>query len=186
MFKNIVQTVFYLVVSPRRGWRRVVGKQGGQQEFTNDFLFPIFGFIALATFVGEMWLTHRGSIQGSLTQAIVIFSALFGGFYLASYLLNELFPKFGMAKDLGTAQQFVGYSSVVLYLLLFITPLIPKVYLVWFFVLYTVFVADAGAKILFETKMNESQRILFSLSAFFLVVVSPCLIKFLMKLVLNL
>ena len=114
MFKDIIQTIFFLIVSPRKGWKQIIDKEVSHQDFINNFLFPIFGFVAITTFVGGMWLAENSGIHWALKLSIAVVTALFGGFYLVSYLLNELFPKFGLDKKLNKAQQFAGYSSVVL------------------------------------------------------------------------
>ena len=146
MFVNIIQTIFSDCIA-QNGWRRIIDKKIEQQEFINNFLFPIFGFIAITTFIGGMWLTENGGIHWALKQAIVVVSALFGGFYLALYALNELFPRFGLAKNLNTAQQFLGYSSVVLYLLFLIMPLLSsELTFLWIFVIYTLYIVYVGTE----------------------------------------
>ncbi len=185
MFVNIIQTIFFLIVSPKNGWRRIIDKKIEQQEFINNFLFPIFGFIAITTFIGGMWLTENGGIHWALKQAIVVVSALFGGFYLALYALNELFPRFGLAKNLNTAQQFVGYSSVVLYLLFLIMPLLSsELTFLWIFVIYTLYIVYVGTEEYLSVVKNK--RLSFTVIVLLLIVLVPLIIKFLLESVINL
>lgn len=179
MFINIVTTVFRLIASPRKGWERICEKDEELHYFTNNFLFPIFGLIALATFVGGLWFTADGNIPTALRQTIVVVSAIFGGFYIAAYLLNELFPRFGLAKSLPTAQQFVGYTSVVAYILFLVEPFLSGFPLLWIAAIYTFSVAFAGSGVYLV--VEDGKRNSFSAIASLIVVLLPPTIKFVLQ-----
>ncbi len=180
MFKDIIQTIFFLIVSPRKGWKQIIDKEVSHQDFINNFLFPIFGFVAITTFVGGMWLAENSGIHWALKLSIAVVTALFGGFYLVSYLLNELFPKFGLDKKLNKAQQFAGYSSVVLYVLFFVMPLLSEFTLLWLVVIYTIYIVYAGADEFL--RIAENKRVSFTVIASLLVVLLPLIIKILLEL----
>lgn len=146
LYKNIFQIVFYLIANPQKGWERVSEEKDKQQEFTNNFLFPIFGLIALSTFVGAMWLQQGGEIRSALSQSIVATSSIFGGFYLASYLHNKLLWYFTIERTNEELQQFVGYSSVMLYLFYVINPLLHNFSFLWLILLYSQYIIYIGAK----------------------------------------
>lgn len=184
MFINIVQTIFSLIVSPRKGWKRIIDKKTAHQDFINNFLFPIFGFVAITTFIGGMWFAESTDIRWALKQTVVVVSALFAGFYLGSYALNELFPKFGLDKNLNIVQQFVGYSSVVLYLLFLVMPLLSGLTHLWFLVVYTLYIAYVGTDAFLDVIGNK--RLGFAVIASFLIVLIPLLIRFLLESVINL
>ncbi|MDO5664843.1 MAG: YIP1 family protein [Bacteroidia bacterium] len=180
MFKNIIQTIFFLIVLPRKGWKRIINKKINHQDFINNFLFPIFGFVAITTFIGGMWLMEDSGIHWALKYTIIVVSALFGGFYLVSYLLNELFPKFGLDKNLNKAQQFTGYSSVVLYILFFVMPLLSEFTLLWFVVIYTLYIVFVGANEFLH--IAENKRVSFAVIASLLMALLPLIIKILLEL----
>ncbi|MDO5523579.1 MAG: YIP1 family protein [Bacteroidia bacterium] len=184
MFINIVQTIFFLIASPRKGWKRIIDKKINHQDFINNFLFPVFGFVAITTFVGGMWFAESTDIRWALKLTVAAVSALFGGFYLASYALNELFPKFGADKNLNIAQQFVGYSSVVVYLLFLVMPLLSGLAPLWFLVIYTLYVVYAGAGEFLRVERNK--RLGVAVVASLLIVVAPLLIKFLLNVLIKL
>ena len=184
MVTNIVQTIFFLVASPQKGWRRVIDKKISHQDFINNFLFPVFGFVAITTFIHGMWLVENGGIHWALKLTIVVVSALFGGFYLVSYLLNELFPKLGLEKNLNAAQQFTGYSSVVLYILFFVMPLLSKFTLLWFVAIYTLYIVYIGADKFLH--IAENKRVIFTVIASLLVVLLLLIIKVLLESIINL
>ena len=173
MFKDIIQTIFFLIVSPRKGWKQIIDKEVSHQDFINNFLFPIFGFVAITTFVGGMWLAENSGIHWALKLSIAVVTALFGG-------LNELFPKFGLDKKLNKAQQFAGYSSVVLYVLFFVMPLLSEFTLLWLVVIYTIYIVYAGADEFL--RIAENKRVSFTVIASLLVVLLPLIIKILLEL----
>ena len=184
MFVNIIRTIFYLIASPKKGWGRIIDEKVNHQDFINNFLFPIFGFIAITTFIGAMWLTENGEIRWALKQVVIVVSALFGGFYPVSYLLNGLFPKFGLDKNLDKAQQFVGYSSVVLYVLFFVMPLLLEFAFLWFAVIYTLYIVYAGAGGFL--RMTANKKLIFTVIASLPIVFIPLAIKFLLESMINL
>ena len=184
MVSNIIQTIFFLIASPRKGWIRIIDKKTEQQDFINNFLFPIFGFVAITTFIGGMWLAENVDIRWALKQTIVAVSALFGGFYLVSYVLSELFPKFGLDKNMNAAQQFVGYSSVVLYVLFLIMPLLFGLSPLWFLLIYTLYIVYTGTAEFLS--VIENKRLSFTVIASLLIVSVPVTIKILLELLISL
>ena len=183
MYKNLFLTVFYLVFFPQNAWEKAIEKDETEQDFINNFLFPIFGLIAVTTFVGGVWIAVNADIRMALKQTMVAVSALFGGFYLVSYLLNELFPTFGLTKNVTPARKFVGYSSVALYLLFFVMPLIPEFSIAWFFVIYTCWIVYVGSSAFL--KVSEHKRMIFTVIASLLIVLVPLIIKTLLELLIN-
>ena len=183
MWRDIFVTVIQLIVASPGAWKEIDKEARPQNGFTSRFLYPIFGIIALASFVGGLWFTRDGDLQRALKDVIVSVVAVYGGFYIASYALNEAAPRFGQKKDLHRFQQFVGYSSVVLYALYTIIPFLPDFFILWLLVLYTLYLVNTGAA--FYLKVLPEKRVNFSILASVLVVLSPTLISalfsFLMK-----
>lgn len=183
MLKRIAQTIFLLIVSPQKGWGRVVHNRIPHQDFINNFLFPIFGFISLTTFAGAMWMGTFGGLQAALKAVIVVVASLFGGFYTASYAVGEIYLKHEQLKDPQLVQQFVGYSSAVVYLLYLVMPLLPGLELLWLFIFYSFYLVYSGVAIFLN--IPEKNRALFTLGAFAAVVFSPVLINFLLSLLVD-
>lgn len=117
MWRDIFVTIAQLIVSPARGWREVDAEGQNENDFLNRFLHPVFGIIAVASFVGGLWFSQNGNVEIALKNTIISLVGIYGGYFIASYFLNELAPRFGMAKDIFRYRQFVAYSSVMLYVL---------------------------------------------------------------------
>lgn len=179
MLKHIIQSIYFLIVNPQKGWKRVAAKRFTHQIFINDYLFPIFGFIALTTFVGAMWVEESGNLQHALKQVMIVVSALFGGFYLASYLTELLYLKYEQMKDSELIQQFVGYGSTVVYLLFFVMPLLSGFEILWLFILYTLFVVYSGVNEFL--KISEKTRTIFTMGSFVVITFVPVLLYYILS-----
>jgi len=175
MWRDIFVTIIQLIVASPAAWKEIDQEDRTQEGFTSHFLYPIFGIITLASFMGGLWFTRDGDLQVALKNTIVSVVAVFGGFYIAAYALNEAAPRFGQKKNLPRFQQFVGYSSVVLYALYTITPFLTDFFILWLLVLYTLYLVNTGA--VFYLKVLPEKRVIFSIFASVLVVLTPTLIR---------
>ncbi len=180
MLKGIIHKLFLLIFYPTKGWERVNKEKELHSEFINNFLYPIFGFISITTFIGSMWVSGNASLHLSIKTIMIVVIALFGGFYLASFLINELFPKYGEVKDQNLAQQFVGYSSVIVYLLYFLMPLISGFRGLWAVPLLSFFLIHSGSKLFLS--IEHDKQLKFSIIALLIVLLSPLAINYLLSL----
>ena len=58
------------------------------------------------------------SFQYAMTQCCAVAVSLFGGYFLAAYLINGLRVRmFMLDSDIPLAQQFAGYALVVVFML---------------------------------------------------------------------
>jgi|AGTN01.3.fsa_nt_gi Protein of unknown function (DUF1282). len=183
MWRNIFVTIVQLIVASPRAWKEINKENGSQNDFLHRFLHPIFGVIALTSFVGGLWFTRNGDVESALKNAIINVIAVYGGYYIASYTLNETALRFGLEKNLPRFQQFVGYSSVALYALYIIIPLLSDFFILWLLALYTVHLVHTGAP--FFLKIREDKRMNFTIAASALIVLAPTLINLLFSFLIN-
>lgn len=180
MFKKLISTLFLLLFAPVKGWEKVGKIRDNHDDYINNFLFPIFGLVSITTFVGAMWIYGEGDVEYALKITISVVAALFGGFYVASFLLNELFPKYGVIKDKLIAQQFVGYSSVVIYTLYLVMPLLRGFNVLWFISLASVGLIYTGANNFLN--IEKSKSLTFTIVAFLILSISIMLLNYLLQL----
>ena len=174
MWRDIFITIAQLIVSSPRAWRDLKKEEPTQHEFLNRFLHPIFGIIAIASFVGGLWLVRDGNIGNALKSTIISVVGVYGGYFIASYALNELAPRFGLDKDLPRFQFFTGYASVVLYALFIITPFLPGLFIVWLLALYTIYLVNSGA--LYFMRVPKTKVADFTAVASAVIILSPVLV----------
>ncbi len=183
MWRDIFVLMAQLLVAPHVAWREVNREERTSHEFLYRYLHPVFGIIALASFTGGIWFSREGNLESALKKTIVSVVAAYGGYFIASYVLNETARRFGMEKNGSRFRQFTGYASVVVYLLYIITPFLPGFFILWVLVLYTVHVVNTGA--LFFLQVPEEKRVNFSLLASALIVLVPVSIHLLFSTLMN-
>ena len=106
----------------------------------------------------------------------------FGGYYVAAYVLNEIGKSwFSFEKNLKLWQHFVGYSSALMFTLNIVWMLLPDVFFLYIFILYTFYIVWEGATIYFS--VGDAQRMKFTTISTLLIIATPHIInKFLLLL----
>ena len=103
--------------------------------------------------------------------------ALFGGYFLAAYLVNLGAARFfRMVDNLPQVQQFAGYAMVVIFLLRIVLGILPDFQIIAMLLqFYTVYVIWEGCVKLLQ--VTEANRLRFTLLASVLLIVCPMLIE---------
>ena len=143
MLKEIVFRIIQIIAAPEDSWTKLSARES-HQAFINRYLHPIFGVISLTAFIGELWIVQDGNIETALKSTIISLVTVYGGYYIASYILNEFLPRFDIPKDEPKVQQFVGYSSALMYALFITLPFLSDFFILWIFALYTVYIVYTG------------------------------------------
>lgn len=183
MWRDIFVTVVQLIVASPRAWKEIRKEERSQNSFLSHFLHPLFGIIALATFIGGLWFTRNGDVESALKNTIIAIVAVSGGFFIASYVLNETAQRFGLVKNVQRFQQFIGYSSVLLYALYVIIPFLSGFFILWILALYTIHLVHSGAE--FFMKVPKKARMNFTILASALVILTPALIQLIFSLMIK-
>ena len=120
-----------LISSPAKAWEEIRLEEDRRKVFT-AFVYPMIGLCGLSVFIGSLLTNGWGgpqSFQIAMTNCCAVAVALFGGYFLAAYAINEMGTRmFGMHSDIPLAQQFAGYALVVLFLLRIIIGILPDFY----------------------------------------------------------
>ena len=113
MFKDLFNTAISLIMRPSVSWKELSEKRTDEQEtFLSNYVYPFIGLITLVAFIGVLFTRKGFDVQTALKESILVFLSLFGGFFLASYLLNELrYRVFRRERDMRLCQYFIGYAS---------------------------------------------------------------------------
>lgn len=178
-YKELFKIAMLLISSPAKAWEEIRLEEDRRKVFT-VFVYPMIGFCGLSVLIGSLVTNGWGgaqSFQIAMTQCCAVAVALFGGYFLAAYAINELRVKmFGMPNDIPLTQQFAGYAMVVYFLINMITGLLPDFRVIgWLLQFYTVYVVWEGAAVLME--VEEKKRLRFTLLSAALLIVCPALIQ---------
>lgn len=180
MFKEIVAKIVYMITTPEVSWRKLLSIED-HETFLNRFLYPIFGVIALTSFIGG--LIPDGNVQVALKATIISLVTVYGGYYIGSYILNEFLPKFGVSKDEPKVQQFVGYASSLIYALFIFLPFLSDFFILWIFALYTAYIVYTGYGLYIVGK--EEARMSFTGIATALILLTPAAIHMILSFLIN-
>ena len=167
-----------LISSPAKAWEEI--SLESRQLVMVEFVYPLIALAGLSVFVGvlfEVGWSSPENYQEAMTQCCAVAVSLFGGFYLSAYLINQVGVKLsGLADNLPLAQQFTGYSLVVVLLLQIIYGILPDfLILVILLSFYTVYIVWEGASALLHA--DEKNRFQFTALASFILLACPWLIQ---------
>ena len=148
-----------LISSPAKAWEEISMEEDRRKVFM-AFVYPMIGLCGLSVFIGSLLTNGWGgpqSFQIAMTNCCAVAVALFGGYFLAAYAINEMGTKmFGMHANMPLVQQFAGYALVVPFLLQIVTGLLPDFRIIaWLLQFYFVYVVWEGAPIMM--KVEEKQ-----------------------------
>ena len=174
MFKKIVSLILSLITTPELTWRKLSAKED-HESFLNHYLYPIFGVIALTSFIGGLWFVTGGNLEIALKNTIINLVTIYGGYYIGSFILNEALPRFSIPKNELQVQQFVGYASALIYALFIVLPFLSDFFILWIFALYTAYIVYIGYGI--YIKGREDNRMYFTGVATAAILLSPAIIK---------
>jgi hypothetical protein len=171
MYKDIIKLIYLLVSKPQKAWEELAKDEPNQEEFLSKYLYPIIGAIAAIAFLSILLTRDVFSFEVALKSSILSLIVSFGGFFLASYLLNECGARFfNMEKDMRLCQRFVGYGSSLMYALNVILMLLPEFFFLRILVLYTFYMIWDGAPIYMGVSDNERMKYTSIASAIILIV----------------
>lgn len=168
-----------LISSPAKAWEEISIED--RRKVYLAFVYPMIGLCGLSVFIGSLLTNGWGgpqSFQIAMTDCCAVAVALFGGYFLAAYAINEMGTRmFGMPTQILLIQQFAGYALVVPFLLQIVIGLLPDLRIIgWLLQFYIVYIVWEGVPVMM--KIEEKQRLKFTLLASLLLVLCPAVIQF--------
>lgn len=178
-YKDLFQIALQLISSPARAWEEIRLEEDKRKVFT-AFVYPMIGLCGLSVFIGSLITMGWGgpqSFQFAMTQCCAVAVSLFGGYFLAAYLINSLCVNMlKMDNDVPLAQQFAGYALVVLFLLKIVIGILPDfkiiALLLQFYIVYVVW--EGSARVM---QVVEKDRLRFTILSSILLIVCPAAIE---------
>lgn len=179
-YKELFNIAMKLISSPVKAWEEISMEKDRQKVFIT-FVYPMIGLCGLSVFIGSLLTNGWGgppSFQIAMTNCCAVAVALFGGYFLAAYAINEIGVRmFGMSANISLVQQFAGYALVVPFLLQIATGLLPDFRIIaWLLQFYIVYVVWEGAPIMM--RVEEKQRLKYTLLSSLLLILCPTVIQF--------
>lgn len=168
-----------MISSPAKAWEDI-SIHWDDQKVIADFVYPMIGFCGIAWFAGSIcrrgWSTPM-AFQNSMIDCCGVAVALFGGYFLAAYLINRyLLSWFKMPSNALKVYAFTGYAMTAVFIVNIICGIWPSLQTAGIIIqLYTFFIVYTGAVSMM--KVEPSQRLLFSIVMTVVIVLCPTLIE---------
>ena len=181
MFKAVFLRLVAFTFRPMDAWEALSHKKvkENDDDFLSHFLYPMIGLIALAAFVGMLFTGPEFDFVIALKSTIKAIVASAGGFFLASYLLNELWALvFKRPRSMRLIQPFVGYSSSLLFVIEIVKSFFPELIFLRIPALYTIYMIWAGA--VNYLHVDNEVQLKFTTLASFIIIGTPAIISFLL------
>jgi hypothetical protein len=174
-YKELFKIALLLISSPAKAWEEIRLEEDRRKALT-AFVYPMIGLCAFAVFFGTLLTNGWGgpeSFRIAMTNCCALAVALFGGYFLAAYIIHALSVKvYGLPDDVPLVQQFAGYSLTVTFLIHIVTGLLPSFGLIALILqFYVVYIVWVGADVLMNIK--ESRRLNYTLTVSLLLMVCP-------------
>ena len=165
-----------IVLKPGEAWTELSRQEDERDTFLSQFIYPLIGIIAAAAFLGILFTRKEFDFEIALKITLRTVIAVAGGFFLGAYLINEVWKGvFNRPKNMELCRLFVGYASSLLFVLYIITALLPDLFFLYIFVLYTVYIIWEGAVVYMH--VDEEERLKFTVIASFIVILTPFIIE---------
>lgn len=177
MYKEIIKWVIAIISQPGKAWESLADKEeNDDDDFLTRFVYPLVGLVTLAAFMGVLLTRKEFDFELALKLSIKTLVSAFGGFYLAAYVLNELWQSvFKREKDMKLWQHFVGYGSSLMFALNVVLMLLPEFFFLRIFVLYTVYIVWEGAGVYMQVEEKERLKFVGIVTA--AILLSPVIIE---------
>ena len=176
MFSEIYKRLSGLILKPEEMWSELSKQEEGQETFLMRFIYPLIGLITLSAFLGILFTRKEFDFEIALKITLRTLVSVAGGFFLGSYMLNELWKGvFKQPKNMELCRFFVGYSSSLLFVLNIVTALLPEFFFLQIIVLYTVYIIWEGS--IYFMKVEDEVRMKFTIITSCIVIVTPFIIE---------
>lgn len=178
-YKELFKITIKLISSPAKAWEEISLEEDKRNVYMT-FVYPMIGLCGLSVFIGSLLDYGWGgpqSFQIAMTVCCAVAVSLFGGYFLAAYLINQIGIKMlGMDDDIIQMRYFAGYAMIVIFSLDIITGILPAFRIIGYFLqMYTFYIVWEGAPLLLG--IQEKNRLRFTIIASVLLMVCPWIIQ---------
>ena len=160
---NLIERVKNILMKPKVEWEVINSESATLPSLATGYVLPLAGLSAVASFVGygligvTVFGVKIAGINYGIRQALIILTSALLSFFITTYVVDALAPKFKSEKDLNKSAQLVAYSATASYVggLLSILPAIS--WLGALFGLYGIYLIYVGLPVLKKTP--DEQRV---------------------------
>ncbi|PWD99782.1 YIP1 family protein [Marinilabilia rubra] len=178
LYRNLVVRLRNFVISPVLEWRSIHRESTTFNDMLGNFALPLVGLVTIATFVSHLINQQAFILELAMKKAILVFVALLGAVFLSWYIVAKLLKFFQFVVSGELAAKLVIYSSGPLYVISFVTALIPEIFFIYILAFYSFYLAWLGVRDI--AGPVHHRKFVFSVVVGVLVMGIPFLIKILL------
>lgn len=179
-YKELFQRLGTLIATPKKAWVEIT-TESPRRDVMATFVYPLIALGGLAVLLSSLMARgmERMTFQTAMMDICSYCISLFGGFFLAAYLIDMVRQKLlKQPTDMATSQLLAGYSMGIFFVADIIVALFPQFFIFkWMLMAYTLYVVWEGSEIVFA--VEEERRMLFTALATAGIILSPALIRML-------
>lgn len=179
-YKELFQRLFTLLTAPKKAWVEI-SSESPRRDVMGTFVYPLIALCGLVVLLSAFF--HEGFerkvYQPALMSMCSYCIALFGGFFLSSFLTDLTRQRYlAHQADMPGSQLFVGYSMGVLFVAEMLIIIFPQLYIFqWIFKFYVLYVVWEGSSVVFD--IEENKRLVFTVLTSVSIIASPLIIQLL-------
>ncbi|MBR4311793.1 MAG: DUF1282 family protein [Bacteroidaceae bacterium] len=185
-YKELFQRLLALIVSPKKAWVEI-SSESPRRDVMGTFVYPLIALCGLAVLFSKLMGSgmKRLTFQTAAMDICSYCVALFGGFFLAVWLLDLLKKEIlKHESDMPGSQLFVGYTMGVVFVAEILSILFPQFFIFkWILQFYVLYVVWEGSEIIFT--VPEKDKLTFTILTSVAVIFSPVVIRILFNFISN-
>ena len=185
-YKELFQRLFTLIASPKKAWVEI-SSESPRRDVMGTFVYPLIALCGLAVLFSKLFTSgaKRMTFHAAAMDICGYCVALFGGFFLAAWLLDILRQKMlTHTPDMPGSQLFVGYAMGVVFVSDILTIIFPQLFIFeWILKFYILYIVWEGCEIIFA--IPENNRLTFTAITTVAVIFSPAIIRALFNMLSN-
>ncbi|MBQ1178121.1 MAG: DUF1282 family protein [Bacteroidaceae bacterium] len=176
-YRELFQRLFTLIASPKKAWVEITSETP-RRDVMGTFVYPLIALCGLVVLVSA--LIGNGAQRPTFQKAMLDISgyciALFGGFFLAAWLVDMLRQKLlGHEADMSGSQTFVGYAMGAVFAAELLGAAFPQLFVImWVLQFYVLYIVWEGCDIVFG--VTNEKRFPFTILASAAVAFGPTVI----------
>jgi hypothetical protein len=175
LYRNLVVRLRNFGLSPVGEWKALHRESTTFNDMLGNFALPLIGLVTIATFVSHLINQQAFILELALKKAVLVFVALLGALFLSWYVVSRLLKFFQFVASGELAAKLVIYSSGPLYVISFVTALVPEVFFIQILAFYGFYLAWLGVRDI--AGPGQHRKLLFSVVVGTMVLGLPILIR---------
>ncbi|GAF04153.1 Yip1 family protein [Saccharicrinis fermentans] len=179
-YKKLLVRTKNLLIAPKQEWDSIHKEKSDINNILSDYVLPYLATLSLITFISYI-ASHQGyPFETALKKALSQFASFFFGLYISHFIILKIIPKFTLNTFSNNLKllsfKISAYNSIILYLIVIITSLIPQIYFLQFIGIYTIYLVWLATKGMGEFESRDL-RVVFTIIVSLLLMFVPYFIS---------